>query len=50
MSAQVVFWGEVLNANRMSPTVVQVFQSCRDAGDGLRYDVKITLLAAGQFF
>src|ERR1700742_3060309 len=45
--AQVVFWGEVLNANRMSPTVVQVLQSCRD---GLRYDVSITLLAAGLIF
>jgi Ca2+/Na+ antiporter len=31
----------------MSPTVVQVFQSCRD---GLRYDVSITLLAAGLIF
>src|ERR1700684_2638957 len=45
--AQVVFWGEVLNANRMSPTVVQVVESCRDA---LRYDVRITLLAAGLIF
>src|ERR1700742_2219014 len=45
--AQVVFWGEVLNANRMNPTVVQVLQSCRD---GLRYDVSITLLAAGLIF
>src|ERR1700722_308275 len=42
--AQVVFWGEVLNANRMSPTVVQLLESCRDT---LRYDVRITLLAAG---
>jgi hypothetical protein len=50
MSGQVVFWGEVLNANRMSPTVVQVFKLCRDAGGGLRYDVKITLLAAGLIF
>jgi membrane protein YdbS with pleckstrin-like domain len=31
----------------MSPTVVQVLQSCRDA---LRYDVSITLLAAGLIF
>ena len=31
----------------MSPTVVQVLQSCRD---GLRYDVSITLLAAGLIF
>jgi hypothetical protein len=28
----------------MNPTVVQVLQSCRN---GLRYDVSITLLAAG---
>jgi preprotein translocase subunit SecG len=34
----------------MSPTVVQVLQLCRDAGGGLRYDVKITLLAAGLIF
>lgn len=33
----------------MSPTVVQVFQLCGDTG-GLRYDVKITLLAAGLIF
>src|SRR5271156_3979418 len=45
--AQVVFWGEVLNANRMNPTVVQIVESCRDA---LRYDVRITLLAAGLIF
>ena len=31
----------------MSPTVVQVVESCRDA---LRYDVRITLLAAGLIF
>src|SRR5271163_73856 len=45
--AQVVFWGEVLNANRMNPTVVQIVESCRDA---LRYDVRITMLAAGLIF
>jgi hypothetical protein len=43
----VVFWGEVLKANRISPTVVQLVESCRD---GLRYDVRITLLAAGLIF
>jgi len=43
----VVFWGEVLNANRISPTVVQIVESCRDA---LRYDVRVTLLAAGFIF
>src|ERR1700728_3331918 len=43
---QVVFWGEVLNANRMNPTVVQLFESCRHA----RSDVRITLLAAGLIF
>jgi hypothetical protein len=47
MWAHVVFWGEVLNANRMSPTVVQLVESCRHA---LRYDVRITLLAAGLIF
>jgi hypothetical protein len=31
----------------MSPTVVQLVESCRDA---LRYDVRITLLAAGLIF
>jgi hypothetical protein len=31
----------------MSPTVVQIVESCRDA---LRYDVSITLLAAGLIF
>jgi hypothetical protein len=31
----------------MNPTVVRLFDSCRD---GLRYDVKITLLAAGLIF
>ena len=36
-----------MNANRMSPTVVQLVESCRDA---LRYDVRITLLAAGLIF
>jgi hypothetical protein len=36
-----------LNANRMNPTVVQIVESCRDA---LRYDVRITLLAAGLIF
>jgi hypothetical protein len=47
-----------LNANRMSPTVVQVVQSCRPArgyadprfGSALRIDVRITLLAAGLIF
>jgi hypothetical protein len=47
-----------LNANRMSPTVVQVVQSCRHArgyadprfGSALRIDVRITLLAAGLIF
>jgi hypothetical protein len=49
--AQVVFWGEVLNANRMSPTVVQIVESWRAAcRDALRYDVRITLLAAGLIF
>src|SRR3984885_3011933 len=49
--AQVVFWGEVLNANRINPTVVQVVESWRDAcRDALRYDVRITLLAAGLIF
>jgi hypothetical protein len=43
----VVFWGEVLNANRMNPTVVQIVESRRDA---LRYDVRITVLAAGPIF
>jgi hypothetical protein len=28
---QVVFWGEVLNANRINPTVVQIVESWRDA-------------------
>jgi hypothetical protein len=42
-----------LNANRINPTVVQVVESwphrdsCRDV---LRYDVRITLLAAGLIF
>ena len=36
-----------MNANRINPTVVQVVESCRDA---LRYDVRITLLAAGLIF
>jgi hypothetical protein len=36
-----------LNANRISPTVVRFVESCRDA---LRYDVRITLLAAGLIF
>ena len=35
----------------MSPTVVQVIESWRDAcRDALRYDVRITLLAAGLIF
>ena len=42
-----VFWGEVLNANRINPTVVQLVESCRHA---LRVDVRITLLAAGLIF
>src|ERR1700757_127891 len=50
MSDQVVFWGEVLNANRMNPTVVQVFDMCRHAHGGLGYDTRITLLAAGLIF
>ena len=36
-----------MNANRISPTVVQIVESCRDA---LRYDVRVTLLAAGFIF
>jgi hypothetical protein len=40
-----------LNANRINPTVVQVVESWRDAcRDALRYDVRITLLAAGLIF
>ena len=31
----------------MNPTVVQIVESCREA---LRYDVRITLLAAGPIF
>jgi hypothetical protein len=34
----------------MNPTVVQVFDLCRHAPGALRYDVKITLLAAGLIF
>src|SRR5271155_5169533 len=56
--AQVVFWGEDLNANRMNPTVVQVVESWRHAREyanptlskALRIDVSITLLAAGLIF
>jgi Ca2+/Na+ antiporter len=58
MSAQAVFWGEVLNANRMSSTLVQAAQSWRDAREyadptvsiGPPLDVKITLLSAGLIF
>src|SRR5580698_10052595 len=58
MSAQAVFWGEVLNANRMSSTLVQAAQSWRDAREyadptvsiGPPLDVRITLLAAGLIF
>jgi len=39
-----------LNANRMSPTVVQLVESCRHAHTTMRYDVRITLLAAGLIF
>ena len=42
-----MFWGEVLNANRINPTVVQLVESCRHA---LRVDVRITLLATGLIF
>jgi hypothetical protein len=56
--AQVVFWGEVLNANRINPTVVQIVESWRDACEyanptlskALPIDVSITLLAAGLIF
>jgi hypothetical protein len=34
----------------MSPTVVQLVESCRECRDALRYDVTITLLAAGLIF
>jgi hypothetical protein len=54
----VVFWGEVLNANRISPTVVQILQPWRDAREyadptamnALPLDAKITLLSAGLIF
>jgi Ca2+/Na+ antiporter len=47
MSAQLVFWGEVLNANRMMSNVVGLSDSCRDA---LPLDVRITVLCAGLIF
>jgi len=58
MSAQVVFWGEVLNANRMISNVVEIAESWRDAREyadptvstGVPLDVKITLLSAGLIF
>jgi hypothetical protein len=60
MSAQVVFWGEVLNANRMVPTLVQLLVARSESGPrryadpdvtlALRFDVRITLLAAGLIF
>ena len=34
----------------MSPTVVQLVESCRHAHTTMRYDVRITLLAAGLIF
>ena len=34
----------------MSPTVVQLVESCRHADTTMRYDVKTTLLAAGLIF
>jgi hypothetical protein len=34
----------------MSPTVVQLVESCRHADKTMRYDVRITLLAAGLIF
>jgi hypothetical protein len=34
----------------MSPTVVQLVESCREGLEALRYDVRITLLAAGLIF
>ena len=39
-----------MNANRMSPTVVQVVDLCRHANSALGYDTKLTLLAAGLIF
>ena len=53
MSSQVVFCGEVLKANRMNPTVVPPFDLWPHSDvrrDVLRYDVRLTLLAAGLIF
>jgi hypothetical protein len=53
MSVQVVSWGDVLNANRINPTVVQVGQECpRRYADiaALPLDFRITLLTAGLIF